>query len=196
MGSILSLGLSSDPKLVTDGGGDPEFEGYLSVHERHHPNASQYQLLKEDATSMIYNLDSTQTKRPPTLKEFRNSWYFNTQKQTLFEVRAGLRLTDKSQSILAFGDLNNDIYSDMIAVRSDSLFAIYLFDPDNHKFIDLNTDFDAGCPIESINIASSPSSPVSIFIKCNGGDSSLLKTFAFSYSNDNDKWGLRELNLK
>jgi hypothetical protein len=66
--------------LASDAGTEPEFEGYLTVHEKQHKssNASTYLQLKEDTASMLYNLNSTITKKLPTLKEFRNGWYFNT----------------------------------------------------------------------------------------------------------------------
>lgn len=72
-----------------------------------------------------------------TLKEFWNGWYFNSLKTELFEVRVGLRNVEKHQHIAAFGDLNNDIYTDMITVRGESTFAVYLYSHQEHKFIDI-----------------------------------------------------------
>ena len=121
-----------------------------------------------------------------TLKEFWNGWYFSSSKQEIFEVRVGLRNVEKHQYIAAFGDLNNDIFTDLITVRGDSTFAVYLYAPEDHKFIDIGQEFNAECPIESINIASVSSDQIGIFLKCYDGDDSLVKSYSFVYSNDHD----------
>jgi hypothetical protein len=76
------------------------------------------------------------------------------------------------------GDLNHDIYTDLVAIRGDDKFVVYLYDPTAHKFVDIGQEYEANCIIDSINIATISKQGNGIFLKCSEGKgSSFVKAY-------------------
>ena len=74
-----------------------------------------------------------------------------------------------SQSVIAVGDLDDDTYTDLIAIRGDRNFVIYIWDNKQHRFMDPGEVFDAGCNIDSINIVRLSNLGPGVFLKCDEG---------------------------
>ena len=129
-----------------------------------------------------------------TLKAHRKKWKANVDKFS--EVIVGLKNTESSQSILALGDINDDIYTDLITIRGDDKFVVYLYHPTEHKFIQTGKVYDAECDIESINIARVSSKNRGIFLKCIGKGVAPLKAYQFIREEESGDFLFKQIQNK